>query len=152
MNILQFQKTIVLGILIVLPIFAQITNAQPPNTPICPDSVIPSKVSFRSLNDDYRSNLPSYIPSSPTVSSLTTYADYPVSHYTGVPDISIPLYEINIDNYKLPISLSYHASGIRVNQEASWVGLGWALNAGGLFQEQLSVLMIFWNKHHREAI
>lgn len=137
MNILQFQRTILLGILIALPIFTQITNAQPPNTPICPDSVIPSKVSFRSLNDDYRSTLPSYIPSSPTVSSLITYADYPVSHYTGVPDISIPLYEINIDNYKLPIFLSYHASGIRVNQEASWVGLGWALNAGGVISRTI---------------
>lgn len=76
--------------------------------------------------------LPSYIPVSPTVNSLAVYADYPVSYYTGVPDISIPLYEIDIDGYKLPVSLSYHASGIKVAQEASWVGLGWALNAGGI--------------------
>jgi len=60
------------------------------------------------------------------------YADYPVSHYTGIPEISIPLHEISIDDYILPISLSYHASGVKVNQEASWVGLGWALNAGGI--------------------
>ncbi|GHV36539.1 hypothetical protein FACS1894178_7870 [Bacteroidia bacterium] len=59
------------------------------------------------------------------------YVDYPVSHYTGVPNISIPLYEIDCYGYKLPITLSYHASGIRVDQEASWVGLGWNLNVGG---------------------
>lgn len=70
------------------------------------------------------------IPPSPNASSLAMYADYPVSYYTGIPQISIPLYEINIDGVQLPITLSYHASGTRVSQEASWVGLGWALNAG----------------------
>jgi YD repeat-containing protein len=76
-------------------------------------------------------NFPQIIPSSPNANSLSIYADYPVSHYTGVPNINIPLYEIVVDDYTLPISLSYHASGIHVSQEASWVGLGWALNAGG---------------------
>ena len=75
--------------------------------------------------------IPQVIPPSPNAASLAMYADYPVSHYTGVPNIDIPLYEIQVDGFKLPISLSYHASGIKVGQEASWVGLGWALNAGG---------------------
>lgn len=91
-----------------------------------------TRISLMSLGDDYRSTLPGYVPVSPNASSLAIFSDYPVSYYTGVPDISIPLYEINIDGYKLPISLNYHASGIRMDQEASWVGLGWALNAGGV--------------------
>lgn len=68
---------------------------------------------------------------SPTAASLMQYIDMPVSHYTGVPSINIPLYTIKVSGYELPISLSYHASGIKVSQEASWVGLGWSLNAGG---------------------
>jgi YD repeat-containing protein len=74
---------------------------------------------------------PLFVPPSPTASSLALFADYPVSHYTGIPDISIPIYEISIDNFKMPITLKYHSSGIRISQEASWVGLGWALDVGG---------------------
>lgn len=71
------------------------------------------------------------MPISPNASSLAIYADYPVSHYTGVPNINVPLYEIDFDGYRLPIKLNYHASGIKVDQEASWVGLGWSLDIGG---------------------
>ncbi|MEO1010890.1 MAG: RHS repeat domain-containing protein [Bacteroidota bacterium] len=77
------------------------------------------------------------IPPSPTAASLGTYADYPVSKYSGVPNISIPLTSIDMGGFSLPVSLSYHASGIRVAQEASWVGLGWALNAGGVISRQV---------------
>lgn len=71
------------------------------------------------------------VPPSPTIASLIQYADCPVSYYSGTPNIGIPLYEISVDNIKIPISLSYNASGIKVAQESSWVGLGWSLNAGG---------------------
>jgi YD repeat-containing protein len=67
---------------------------------------------------------------SPNAAAFAQYADIPVSHYTGVPEISIPLYDIVIDDFTLPISLSYHSSGIKVAQEATWVGLGWSLNVG----------------------
>ena len=71
------------------------------------------------------------VPPSPNASSLGIYGNIPVGHYTGVPNISIPIYEIKSGDFTLPIALSYHASGIKVAQEASSVGLGWVLNAGG---------------------
>ncbi|MEM9858964.1 MAG: hypothetical protein AAF843_16520 [Bacteroidota bacterium] len=75
---------------------------------------------------------PSFIPPSPESVALAKYSEIPVSKYTGVPNISIPLYEIDGKKLNLPISLSYHASGIKVAEEASRVGLGWSLNAGGV--------------------
>jgi|GEM_PF-3424681 len=88
---------------------------------------------------------PIYVPPSPNASSLALFADYPVSYYTGIPEINIPIYEINIDNFKMPINLSYHSSGIRISQEASWVGLGWALNIGGSISRTVRCLDDFVN-------
>ena len=73
-------------------------------------------------------------PETPTVSQFLRYDEMPVSEYTGIPDISIPIYNIDVDGLRIPIKLSYHAGGIKVNQEASWVGLGWDLTMGSIVQ------------------
>ena len=72
------------------------------------------------------------IPPSPTAAALGKYGDIPVNTYTGIPSIDIPLYEIRSRDISVPITMSYHAGGVRVEEEASWVGLGWSLNAGGV--------------------
>ncbi len=74
--------------------------------------------------------LPS-IPPSPEAAAFAKYGQYPVDKNTGVVKIDIPLYTIKSGELELPISISYHASGIKVDEIASWVGLGWTLNAGG---------------------
>jgi len=67
----------------------------------------------------------------PNTAELQKYVDVPVKPYTGVADISIPLYTISYAGIEVPITLSYHPSGIKVSEEASWVGLGWSLSMGG---------------------
>ncbi|MDD4991981.1 MAG: hypothetical protein PHR83_07100 [Paludibacter sp.] len=69
---------------------------------------------------------------SPTTANLGLYGEVPVSLYTGTPSIEIPIYEVSQNRFKLPISLSYHASGIRPDQHPGWTGLGWNLNTGGV--------------------
>jgi hypothetical protein len=80
--------------------------------------------------------LQSVIAPSPNAASLGKYGQIPIGHYTGVPNISIPIYEITSGRLKLPISISYHAVGVKVEEIASWVGLGWSLNAGGVVTRQ----------------
>ena len=75
-------------------------------------------------------------PLSPTAAALGKYGEVPVSLYTGIPNISIPLYDIAVKGFHLPISLSYHAGGIKVEDVPSWVGMGWSLNAGGVLNRQ----------------
>jgi hypothetical protein len=69
---------------------------------------------------------------SPTAASLGKFGDIPVSYHTGIPNIDIPFYTVKAGPLSLPISLSYHASGLKVMEPASWVGAGWSLNAGGV--------------------
>ncbi|MEO0331903.1 MAG: hypothetical protein AAF223_09480, partial [Bacteroidota bacterium] len=72
------------------------------------------------------------IPASPTAQSLHQYGDVPVTLFNGLPNISIPLMEVGDRDLRLPITLSYHASGINPEQHPGWVGLGWSLQAGGV--------------------
>jgi hypothetical protein len=74
---------------------------------------------------------PQITPLSPNSASLFKYAELPVNMYTGIPSISIPLYEIKSGGISVPVSLSYHAGGFRLEDQASWTGLGWTVQAGG---------------------
>jgi hypothetical protein len=71
-------------------------------------------------------NVPLVVPPSPTSASLGIYGVFPVSYYSGTPQIGIPIFEIKEGEITVPINVSYHASGIRVEDVASWVGLGWS--------------------------
>ena len=77
------------------------------------------------------STIPNQIPPSPIVSSLGVFGDIPMDLATGIPNISIPIYELVEGDIRVPISLDYHASGIRVKDRSGIVGVKWALNAGG---------------------
>ena len=86
----------------------------------------------------YTANMPMVIPQSPQAAAFARYGEYPVSMATGVPQIDIPLYEIKMGDIRLPISISYHASGIKVEDVATPVGLGWALNTGGVITRSIN--------------
>jgi len=88
------------------------------------------QLSFTYGQESQPIELQNFAPKSPEAAAFLKYGEYPVDLSTGVPNISIPIYTITDGNFKLPISLNYHASGIKVNQEATWVGLGWNLNYG----------------------
>ena len=64
--------------------------------------------------------------------------EIPVDIYTGVPNISIPIYTVKSGDVELPVTLDYHATAIQVDQEATWVGLNWLMNAGGVITTQVA--------------
>jgi YD repeat-containing protein len=85
-----------------------------------------------SQNPEINTELPSLVPPSPTVSALMKFEEVPVSNYTGVPDVSIPLYSTTTKHgLEVNISLSYHPSSIKKDDISGFTGLGWSLIAGG---------------------
>ena len=74
---------------------------------------------------------PDVISPSPAASALFRDVNVPVNYYTGTPAINIPLYTIKAGRLQMPIGLQYNAGGIRVEQDAGLVGLGWDMITGG---------------------
>lgn len=92
----------------------------------------------------------------PNVANLGVYGEIPITPFTGTPNISIPLYELNLEGLKFPITLSYHSGSVKPDQHPSWVGLGWTLNAGGVIYrtinegpDEYSAPGIFFDYTHR---
>ena len=78
------------------------------------------------------------LTTSPQAAAYTQYTKVPVSQFTGIPDIKIPLYNIKVDNFDMPIYLSYYARGIQPNTHAGWVGTGWNLFAGSAITQKIN--------------
>jgi RHS repeat-associated protein len=80
--------------------------------------------------------LPQLTPKSPNVGSLGRYGEYPVSMFTGLANIEIPIFTVEVNGISLPVKLTYHASGNKVTDVASFVGLGWSLQYAGSINKQ----------------
>ena len=71
-------------------------------------------------------------PSQPEIQGFEPIAtNQMVDLFTGDFTYNIPLFELPGPNGGYPFNLAYH-SGITMDQEASWVGLGWVLNPGAI--------------------
>ncbi len=67
----------------------------------------------------------------PEAMAFQEYGRYGTDLSNGSVDISIPLHTVICRDLQIPISLHYGGEGIKVAEEASWVGLGWDLSVGG---------------------
>ena len=96
-----------------------------------------SLVRVNAQNDTPNQFTSQALPMAPNAASLSRCVDVPVSYYTGTTQVNVPIYEVKAGSLSVPVSISYHASGHRVDEVASWVGLGWSLNAGGTISRSI---------------
>ena len=87
---------------------------------------------------DYGVNRPVIVPPSPQAQQYMRYGEIPVNLSTGMINIDIPIYKLEANGLNIPISISYHASGNKVDDIASCIGLGWVLNAGGIITQTVN--------------
>lgn len=67
----------------------------------------------------------------PEAFAFQEYGRFSTEGSDGSVDITIPVHTIKSRDLLIPISLHYGGRGIKVGEEASWVGLGWDLSVGG---------------------
>lgn len=84
------------------------------------------------------------IPTSPQAEAFKMYGDYAVNPSTGIPDISIPLYEINHRGYKIPLALRYVATPMRPGYNYDVFGLGWALSLSSCVSRSIEYVPDEW--------
>lgn len=83
-------------------------------------------------SDLFLKTMNSYLSPSPESSQMMKFQDYPVSLFTGTPQVSIPIYNATGKGISVPISISYHAGGgVKVDELATNIGLGFSLICGG---------------------
>ncbi len=93
---------------------------------------------FFSLGLTYAQDLKQIVPPNPDVASLFKSVITPVTEYSGLPNVNVPLYTLQEGGISIPLSLSYATGGIQVSEESGHVGLGWALNAGGAITRSIN--------------
>lgn len=98
----SFRKTIALIALLLSSLFIKAQNIK--------DGVIPDT------------------PPSPQAVAFNRLGDYQVDNNYGMPDISIPLFEIDFHGYKIPLTLHYEASPIKSGYNYDVTGMGWTLS------------------------
>ncbi|MDR0863645.1 MAG: RHS repeat protein, partial [Candidatus Symbiothrix sp.] len=109
-----------------LPMRCEIINDTLPPTSQLVDSLL-----LRASEGEEELNRPKIVLPSPQSQLFEKYVNHKISEYNGLPDITIPLYEIEVKGLKIPIALTYHASGIKYQQFDGEAGAGWSINAGG---------------------
>lgn len=81
-----------------------------------------------SASGQHMQSLAPPIPTSPQAASIMQHGEFGINYYTGIPDISIPIYELNHYGYKLPLSLSYYPQALKPGYNYDVFGHGWGLS------------------------
>jgi len=76
------------------------------------------------------------VPLTPNAASLGKFGETPIGLYTGQPNITIPIYQIDYPGLSVPINLVYSYNGLKVEEYPGWVGTGWTLTGTGVINRQ----------------
>ena len=81
--------------------------------------------------------VPSVIAPNIDANALGVFDKQSVNLSTGTPNIEVLFHTIRVGDLELPIKLQYDASGIKVGQMATSVGLGWSINNSGILTQEV---------------
>lgn len=91
----------------------------------------------KSQNSNPYDALPKILPPTPEAAAMQQHGGTDVNLFKGEPNISIPIYQLSGKRISVPVVLNYNASGFRVGELSTNVGLGWSLSAGGMISRNV---------------
>ncbi|WP_353076633.1 RHS repeat domain-containing protein [Flavobacterium sp.] len=74
-------------------------------------------------------------PTAGNIYEFSKYIETPVNEYRGLINIEVPLHNIEIDGINFPLTARNYTGGIKVNEEAGLIGLGWSIDMPKIVQE-----------------
>ena len=82
--------------------------------------------------DYYQDNM-----TSAQTADMIRYGDVEASLYTGLLNLSIPIYSLDDPDFSLDISLHYNSEGFKPCENSGFVGYKWSLRAGGCITREV---------------
>lgn len=79
-------------------------------------------------------------PIAPNAASLARNGDITANMNSGQLNVSIPLHEIKLKDFTLPISIQYGSNGLKMSEVAGWVGTGFSLSCMSVINRQVRSL------------
>lgn len=73
-----------------------------------------------------------FLPPAPNAAAIIKHSEIMLNKNTGSPAINIPLFNVKGNKLSAAVSIGYSSTGIKVDEIASRVGMGWSLSAGGV--------------------
>ncbi|GAB2808970.1 DUF5977 domain-containing protein [Ferruginibacter profundus] len=73
-----------------------------------------------------------FLPPAPNAAAIIKHSEISLNKNTGSPAINIPLFTVKGIKLSAGVSIGYSSTGIKVDEIASRVGMGWSLSAGGV--------------------
>jgi YD repeat-containing protein len=95
----------------------------------CSMIIVYSGMMFGQNIPDYNEYSRQFSLSNPDVYTFEKYKLSPMNKYAGKQTVEVPIYTIKSRGIEYPLKLNYNAGGIKVDQLASDVGLGWSMSS-----------------------
>jgi hypothetical protein len=97
-------------------------------------------IASASLNAQTVKPINPQVPTSPQAEAFKQYGEFGINYSVGLPDISIPLYEIEHRGYRLPLQLKYNPHPLKPGYNYDVYGHGWGLSVHSSISRSIEYL------------
>ena len=75
---------------------------------------------------------------SPNAAGLGSFGNFDVSYFTGLPNISVPVFSLKEGDISVNCELKYLGGGVKPSAHPGWVGQNWSLGVGGIITRKVN--------------